>query len=55
MLAMPRGGAEKPLMRSRRRNPLFAQAWELALLNARDRLADTLLARSIEGNVEQII
>jgi hypothetical protein len=39
----------------RRRNPLFAQAWELALGNARDRLADTLLARSIEGNVEQII
>lgn len=39
----------------RRRNPLFAKAWELALGNARDRLADTLLARSIEGNVEQII
>ena len=39
----------------RRREPLFAQAWELALGNARDRLADTLLARSIEGNVEQII
>jgi hypothetical protein len=39
----------------RRRNPLFAQAWELALGNARDRLADTLLARSIEGNVEQVI
>jgi hypothetical protein len=39
----------------RRRDPLFAQAWELALGNARDRLADTLLARSLEGNVEQII
>lgn len=39
----------------RRRDPLFAQAWELALANARDRLADTLLARSIEGNVEQIV
>ena len=39
----------------RRRDPLFAQAWELALGYARDRLADTLLARSIEGNVEQII
>lgn len=39
----------------RRREPLFARAWELALGNARDRLADTLLARSIEGNVEQII
>lgn len=39
----------------RRRDPLFAKAWELALGNARDRLADTLLARSIEGNVEQII
>jgi len=39
----------------RRRNPLFAQGWETALGIARDRLADTLLARSIEGNVEQII
>lgn len=39
----------------RRREPLFAEAWETALRNARDRLADTLLARSIEGNVEQII
>ena len=39
----------------RRRNPLFAEAWETALRIARDRLADTLLARSLEGNVEQII
>ncbi len=39
----------------RRREPLFAEAWEAALGIARDRLADTLLARSIEGNVEQII
>jgi hypothetical protein len=39
----------------RRREPLFAEAWETALRIARDRLADTLLARSIEGNVEQII
>jgi len=39
----------------RRRHPLFAEAWEKALGIARDRLADTLLARSIEGNVEQII
>lgn len=39
----------------RRRNPLFAEAWETALHIARDRLADTLLARSLEGNVEQII
>jgi hypothetical protein len=39
----------------RRRDPLFAKAWELALGNARDRLADTLLGRSLEGNVEQII
>jgi len=38
----------------RRRDPLFAEAWEAALSAARDRLADTLLARSIEGNVEQI-
>jgi hypothetical protein len=39
----------------RRREPLFAEAWQTALGIARDRLADTLLARSIEGNVEQII
>lgn len=39
----------------RRRHPLFAQAWETALGLARDRLADTLLGRSLEGNVEQII
>ena len=39
----------------RRREPLFAEAWQTALAIARDRLADTLLARSIEGNVEQII
>lgn len=37
----------------RRRNPLFAAAWEAALTIARERLADTLLARSIEGTVEQ--
>lgn len=39
----------------RRRDPLFAKAWELALGSARDQLADILLGRSIEGNVEQII
>jgi len=39
----------------RRRNPLFAQGWEKALGLARERLADTLLARSLEGNVEQIV
>jgi len=39
----------------RRRDPLFAAAWETALRPARDRLADTLLGRSLEGNVEQII
>lgn len=39
---------------ARRRNPLFAAAWDGALTIARDRLADTLLARSMEGNVEQI-
>ena len=38
----------------RRRNPFFAAAWDAALTIARERLADTLLARSIEGNVEQI-
>ena len=37
----------------RRRNALFAAAWEGALTIARERLADTLLARSIEGSVEQ--
>jgi hypothetical protein len=39
---------------ARRRNPVFAAAWDAALGIARERLADTLLARSIEGNVEQI-
>ena len=39
---------------ARRRNPLFAAAWDAALSIARERLADTLLARSMEGNVEQI-
>ncbi|MES2002510.1 MAG: hypothetical protein V4444_09405 [Pseudomonadota bacterium] len=38
----------------RRRNSFFAAAWDAALTIARERLADTLLARSIEGNVEQI-
>src|SRR6185295_1098595 len=38
----------------RRRNPAFAAAWDAALTIARERLADTLLARSMEGNVEQI-
>jgi hypothetical protein len=33
---------------------LFAAAWDAALTIARERLADTLLARSMEGNVEQI-
>jgi len=39
---------------ARRRNPVFAAAWDAALSIARERLADTLLARSIEGNVEHI-
>jgi hypothetical protein len=39
---------------ARRRDPVFAAAWDAALTTARERLADTLLARSIEGNVEQI-
>jgi hypothetical protein len=39
---------------ARRRNPFFAAAWDAALTIARERLADTLLARSMEGNVEQI-
>ncbi len=37
---------------ARRRNPVFAAAWDAALTIARERLADTLLARSMEGNVE---
>jgi hypothetical protein len=36
----------------RRRNPVFAAGWDAALTIARERLADTLLARSIEGNAE---
>jgi len=39
---------------ARRRNPIFAAAWDAALGIARERLADTLLARSMEGNVEQV-
>ena len=39
---------------ARRRNPVFAAAWDAALGIARERLADTLLARSMEGNIEQI-
>ena len=39
---------------ARRRNPVFAAAWDAALSISRERLADTLLARSMEGNVEQI-
>jgi hypothetical protein len=37
---------------ARRRDPVFAAAWDAALSIARERLADTLLARSMEGNVE---
>jgi hypothetical protein len=37
---------------NRRRDPLFAAMWEAALGVARNRLADALLARSIEGSVE---
>jgi len=38
----------------RRRNPMFAAAWDAALTVARERLADTLLSRSMEGNRELI-
>jgi len=38
----------------RRRSPVFAAAWDAALAQARERLADTLLARSMEGNIELI-
>jgi hypothetical protein len=40
---------------ARRRSAVFAAAWDAALSMSRERLADTLLARSMEGNVEQII
>jgi len=39
---------------ARRRSHVFAAAWDAALSIARERLADNLLARSMEGNVEQI-
>jgi hypothetical protein len=39
---------------ARRRSAVFAAAWDAALSIARERLADTLLARSMEGNIEQI-
>src|SRR3954471_8549665 len=39
---------------ARRRNPVFSAAWDAALSIARERLADTLLARSMEGNIEQL-
>ena len=39
---------------ARRRDPIFAAAWDAALSIARERLADTLLGRAMEGNVEQI-
>ena len=37
---------------ARRRDPIFAAAWDAALSIARERLADTLLGRAMEGNVE---
>jgi hypothetical protein len=39
---------------ARRRNPVFAAAWDASLTIARERLADTLLGRAMEGNIEQI-
>jgi hypothetical protein len=39
---------------ARRRSPIFAAAWQAALSIGRERLADRLLSRAIEGNVEQI-
>lgn len=38
---------------ARRRNPLFAAAWEESLRLARDRLADALLERSLNGCLEK--
>ena len=39
----------------RRRDRLFASAWEAALSMARERLADELLARSLKGSAEQLL
>src|SRR5690348_5054625 len=39
---------------ARRRSPVFAAAWDATLSFARERHADSPLARSMEGNVEQI-
>ena len=39
----------------RRRDPLFASAWEAAVSMARERLADELLARSLKGSAEQLL
>ncbi len=36
---------------ARRRNPIFAAAWDAALTIARERLADTLLARSLNSTM----
>jgi hypothetical protein len=39
----------------RRRDFLFATAWEAALSMARERLADELLARSLKGSADQLL
>ncbi len=44
------GYSRNTLYRHRRNNPSFAAAWESALHHARQRLADHLLERAIEGS-----
>jgi hypothetical protein len=46
------GKSRETAYANRRRNPLFDAAWQAALSIARNRLADALLARSIEGSVD---
>ena len=48
------GRSRDTVYQHRRRNPLFAAAWAAALSHARDRLADHLLERAIEGSIDYI-
>ena len=48
------GKSRDTVYQHRRRNPLFAAAWFAALSHARDRLADHLLERAIEGSIDYI-
>jgi hypothetical protein len=46
------GKSRQAAYAARHRDPVFAAAWEAALAMARTQLADSLLARSLEGTVE---